>query len=136
MIRIFALLLALFPFSVTVIGQQGTAAQDATVLRVSRVILYKTGIGYFDAIEREIEKREEEVAAIARDQARVRDNMAVLKGSSSERQLLQRYTRQLDAQETRLNTLQRELATYTAQRAQAERELAERIAAVRIDLAL
>ena len=44
------------------------------------------------------------------DQQRLRENMKALRGSAEEKQLLQRYTRQLDEQETRLETLQTEMA--------------------------
>ena len=44
------------------------------------------------------------------DQQRLRENMKALRGSAEEKQLLQRYTRQLDAQETRLDALQTEIA--------------------------
>ncbi len=87
-----------------------------------------------DAIESDIQQRREEVNAITRDQDRVRQNMAVLKGSSSERQLLQRYTRQLDVQETRLEQLQGELARLRQEGTQ--RELADLIMAVSVDVTM
>jgi hypothetical protein len=48
---------------------------------------------------------EEEATKIFDDQQRVRENMKVLKGSAEEKQLLQRYTQQLNEQETRLGQL-------------------------------
>jgi hypothetical protein len=45
-------------------------------------------------------KRRAELDQITRDQERVRENMKSLKGSAEEKQLLQRYVRQLDDQET------------------------------------
>jgi hypothetical protein len=89
-----------------------------------------------DAIERDIQQRRQEVETIARDQERVRQNMAVLKGSPAERQLLERYTRQLDAQETRLDALKRELEGLTERQERTLRELAELIKAVQVDLPL
>jgi hypothetical protein len=44
----------------------------------------------------------QETQSIAADQERVRENMRALRGSSEEKQLLQRYTRQLNQQEDRL----------------------------------
>ena len=46
---------------------------------------------------------------IARDQERLRENMKALRGSAEEKQLLQRYTRQLDEQETRLDALKQDV---------------------------
>src|SRR5437879_3398487 len=41
------------------------------------------------------------------DQARLRENMKALKGSAEERTLLQRYTKQLDEEETQLDAIRR-----------------------------
>ena len=49
--------------------------------------------------------------------------MKSLRGSSEEKQLLQRYTRQLDEQEDRLETLRKELAQASASRAKLESDL-------------
>lgn len=67
--------------------------------------------------------RESEVTTIGRDQERVRENMKSLKGTADERQLVQRYVRQLDAQETRLDVLRAEIASLTTQRNAAQEEL-------------
>jgi hypothetical protein len=61
-----------------------------------------------------------EIVTIAEDQERVRENMRALGDSSEERQLVQRYVRQLDAQETRLEALRTERASLTAERNQAQ----------------
>jgi hypothetical protein len=89
-----------------------------------------------DAIEADIQQRREEVNTIARDQDRVRQNMAVLKGSSTERQLLERYTRQLDTQETRLEQLEGELAGLLERQGRTQRELADLIMAVTVDVTM
>lgn len=62
------------------------------------------------AIEGQISTRRNEVETINKEQGRVRENMKVLKGTAEERALLQRYTRQLDSQEDRLNVLSSEIA--------------------------
>ena len=49
--------------------------------------------------------------------------MKTLKGCSEERQLLQRYVKQLDEQENRLDALRRELQALTAERQKAQDEL-------------
>jgi chromosome segregation ATPase len=64
--------------------------------------------------------REAEIASIGQDQERVRENMRALGSSNEERQLVQRYVRQLDAQEDRIEALRAELAAVTAERAQAQ----------------
>jgi hypothetical protein len=71
----------------------------------------------------QVQVKEAEIATISRDQERVRENMKSLKGTAEERQLVQRYVRQLDAQETRLETLRAEVASLTAQRNAAQTEL-------------
>ena len=53
--------------------------------------------------------RDEEMKKIFDDQQRLRENMKALKGSSEEKLLLQRYTQQLNDQETRLERLGKEM---------------------------
>ena len=53
--------------------------------------------------------REEEQSKIYDDQQRLRENMKALKGSPEEKALLQRYTRQLNDQEDRLEALKKEI---------------------------
>jgi hypothetical protein len=78
----------------------------------------------------EMNRRQGEVDQIGRDQERVRENMRSLKGSSEEKQLLQRYVKQLDEQETRLETLRREIAGLTAERTKAQADLTSFIEAM------
>ena len=61
-------------------------------------------------LQRRAEALENERNTIGQDQQRLRENMKALRGSAEEKQLLQRYTRQLDEQETRLDTLRTEIA--------------------------
>ncbi|MCC7179686.1 MAG: carboxypeptidase regulatory-like domain-containing protein [Acidobacteria bacterium] len=82
----------------------------------------------------EIAKVEGEIGSISNDQARIRENLSALKGSSSERRLVERYTRQLDDQETRLDTLKRERAALAERQARVERERDDLIAAVTLDV--
>ena len=67
-------------------------------------------------VDQEIKSRQQEMEAIDKDQARVRENMKALKGR--ERALLQRYTKRLDRQENHLSTLQKEAADVKAKRAE------------------
>ena len=53
----------------------------------------------------------------------MRENMKALRGSAEEKQLLQRYTRQLDGQENAIEALRGEIATTTKLRDRAREEL-------------
>jgi hypothetical protein len=77
---------------------------------------------------------EQERNTINQDQQRLRENMKALRGSDEEKQLLQRYTRQLDQQETRLDTLQAEITRTTGEIEKVRSELSARIATVSFDL--
>ena len=50
------------------------------------------------------------------DQQRLRENMRSLKGSSEEKMLLQRYTAQLNDQETQLEKLRKEIESLGAKK--------------------
>ncbi|MBA3637955.1 MAG: carboxypeptidase regulatory-like domain-containing protein [Acidobacteriota bacterium] len=86
------------------------------------------------AHERKVAELEAERARILEDQQRLRENMKALRGSAEERQLLQRYTRQLDAQENRLGELQNETAAAAARRAAANAELVRLIGSLSFDI--
>jgi septal ring factor EnvC (AmiA/AmiB activator) len=68
-------------------------------------------------------QRKSEGDQITADQARIRENMKALKGSSEEKTLLQRYVGQLDAQESRLAALRKESSDLTAEENKASAEL-------------
>lgn len=86
------------------------------------------------AHEQKARELEMERGRIMEDQQRLRENMKALRGSAEERQLLQRYTRQLDEQENRLAELEKEIAAVAARRAAANAELARLIATVSFDI--
>lgn len=86
------------------------------------------------AIERRLEALQGERQTIVEDQQRLRENMKALRGSSEEKLLLQRYTRQLDEQENRLDALKREIDQATAARDVARDELSKLIQAVSFEL--
>ena len=75
--------------------------------------------------------RRAELDQITRDQERVRENMKSLKGSAEERQLLQRYVRQFDEQENRIEALRREMLGLSAQIEKARADLAAAIEAIK-----
>jgi hypothetical protein len=84
----------------------------------------------------EINKRKEIVEGIYDDQQRLREDMKALKGSAEEKALLQRYVKQLDEQETRLEVLRREVADFTAKKDQAQADLDAMIEKLSLDVML
>jgi Carboxypeptidase regulatory-like domain len=79
---------------------------------------------------------EDESQTIFDDQQRLRENMKALKGSAEEKALLQRYTRQLDEQENRLETLRKEMAQVDVKKEAAQGELNRMIQALAFDVRL
>ena len=100
------------------VSGESITAEVAGQLR--EVIRRRTAI---NELSQQINARESELATIDRDQARVRENLKALKGSAEERQLVQRYVRQLDEQETRLEALRNEIRELTTRRNTAQAEL-------------
>ena len=77
--------------------------------------------------------RQQELEAINRDQGRIRENMKTLKGSAEEKELVQRYTRQLNSQEDRLNTLTKEIGDLQGQQSQEQQKLEAMVQQITID---
>jgi hypothetical protein len=73
--------------------------------------------------------------AIAADQQRLRQNMGVLKGTAEERQLLQRYIRQMSDHENRLQALSQEAVSADARTAIARATFDAAVKALAIDAA-
>ena len=67
-------------------------------------------------LEQEMEDRQKDIDRIVDDQGRLRENMKALRGSAEEKALLQRYTKQLDDQETQLANLRKKIKDTEAQR--------------------
>ena len=84
-------------------------------------------------IEDQIKTHQTELAAINKDQARIRENMKALKGSAEEKTLLQRYTKQLDSQEDSLNTLNKDIAALQQKQAQEQQKLDEMVQQITLD---
>lgn len=82
------------------------------------------------AIERQLTALQSQEQSIVQDQQRLRENMMALRGRSEEKPLLQRYARQLDDQENRLDALRGEIAETSARRDQAVSDLGALIAAL------
>lgn len=96
---------------------EGIAAQKAAVAK----------------LEEEMENRQKDIDAIVEDQTRLRENMKALRGTPEEKALLQRYTRQLDEQETQLATLRKNIQTTEAQRDAANEKLESMIQDLQFD---
>jgi hypothetical protein len=86
-----------------------------------------------DSLGTQIKARQHEIETITKDQARLRENMKALKGSAEEKALLQRYTRQLDSQEDRLNTLTKEISDLQEKQAQARNQLDQIVQQITLD---
>jgi hypothetical protein len=86
-----------------------------------------------DSLGTQIKTRQHEVETITKDQARLRENMKALKGSAEEKALLQRYTRQLDSQEDRLNTLNKEISDLQEKQNQARNQLDQIVQQITLD---
>ncbi len=78
-------------------------------------------------LEAEMEARQKDIDRIVEDQGRLRENMKALKGSAEERALVQRYTKQLNDQETQLEELRKKILDNEAQRDKANDELEKMI---------
>ncbi|MEM1167162.1 MAG: hypothetical protein AAGI30_12835 [Planctomycetota bacterium] len=78
--------------------------------------------GRIQAAEREIEATEQERREITQDQSRIRDNLARLDRDST---LFLRYTRKLNEQEDRLETIAEELERWREDKADREADLRE-----------
>jgi hypothetical protein len=87
-------------------------------------------------LEQEMEDRQKDIERIVADQARLRENMKALKGSSEEKALIQRYTGQLDQQETQLESLRKTIQNTEAQRDKADAELENMIDKLQLEATL
>lgn len=87
-------------------------------------------------LEEEMENRQKDIDRIVEDQGRLRENMKALRGSAEEKALLQRYTRQLDEQETQLEALRKKIQDTEAQRDKANDLLGNMIDELQIEATL
>jgi len=110
------------------IRQKSISPEIEAALR--KIIAQKAKV---DSLEEESTKREDESKSIYDDQQRIRENLKALKGSTEERALTQRYTKQLDDQENRLQTLQRESADIQKEHDAAQEELDQMIDSLTMD---
>ena len=87
-------------------------------------------------LEEEMENRQKDIDRIVEDQGRLRENMKALRGSAEEKALLQRYTKQLDEQETQLEALRKTIRDTEAQRDKANEQLEKMIGELQIEATL
>ncbi len=87
-------------------------------------------------LEEEMENRQKDIDRIVEDQGRLRENMKALRGSAEEKALLQRYTKQLDEQETQLETLRKTIRDTEAQRDKANEQLEKMIEELQLEATL
>jgi hypothetical protein len=87
-------------------------------------------------LEEEMENRQKDIDRIVEDQGRLRENMKALRGSAEEKTLLQRYTKQLDEQETQLESLRKTIRDTEAQRDKANDQLEKMIDELQIEATL
>jgi hypothetical protein len=98
-----------------------------------RIVAQKNVVAGFSA---QINQHNSQIQKIFEDQQRLRENMKALKGSAEEKALLQRYTAQLNDQETRLDSLRKELADLEAQRQKAQADLDKLVQDLTLDVTL
>jgi hypothetical protein len=79
--------------------------------------------GALAKLDADFKARQTDVDRIVNDQNRLRENMKALKGTQEEKALTQRYTNELDDQETQLASMRKELSSLEAKRNQAQQEL-------------
>lgn len=87
-------------------------------------------------LEQEMEDRQKDIDRIVEDQGRLRENMKALRGSAEEKALLQRYTKQLDDQETQLEALRKKIRDTEAERDKANEQLERMIDELQLEATL
>lgn len=113
------------------VSQNAVNAGVEKVLR--QVVGQKNTIAAFEA---DLAARKVQMSSIAEDQQRVRENMKALKGSSEEKALVERYARELNDQEDRVQSLQHEISDLQQRRDAAQKALTEMIEGLELDATL
>jgi hypothetical protein len=113
------------------VSQNAVNAEVEKVLR--QVVGQKNAIAAF---ETEIAVRKVQMSGIAEDQRRVRENMKALKGSSEEKALVERYARELNDQEDRVQSLQHEISDLQQRHDSAQKTLTVMIEGLELEARL
>src|SRR5882762_6634032 len=95
------------------------------------IVAQKGVVAGFDARVKEHQKA---IDQIFTDQGRLRENMKALKGSPEEKALLQRYTKQLDEEETQLDALRKQMQETQVQWERANEGLQKMIGDLQMDV--
>jgi hypothetical protein len=98
-----------------------------------RIVTQKNDIAGLDAM---IAGRGVQVKSISDDQQRVRENMKALKGSAEEKALVERYVKELNEQEDRVQALRREISETQQKRDAAQSTLNGMIEALQMEATL
>jgi hypothetical protein len=98
-----------------------------------KVILQKNDIAQLDAT---IAGHKTQITSISDDQQRVRENMKALKGSAEEKALVERYVKELNEQEDRMQSLRHEITDLQQKRESAQKTLNETIEALQMEVTL
>ncbi|MGP0018575.1 MAG: hypothetical protein ACLPHP_08420 [Candidatus Sulfotelmatobacter sp.] len=98
-----------------------------------RIVGQKNDITVIDAV---ITGRRAQVTSISDDQQRVRENMKALKGSAEEKALVERYVKELNEQEDRVQALRREISELQQKRDAAQSTLNGMIEALQMEATL
>jgi len=88
------------------------------------------------ALDTQIAARKGQMSSIAEDQLRVRENMKALKGSAQEKALVERYARELNEQEDRVQALQREMSDLRQKREAAQKTMDDMIEGMTLEARL
>jgi hypothetical protein len=98
-----------------------------------RIVAQKNDIAVLESV---ITGRRSQVSSISEDQQRLRENMKALKGSAEEKALVERYVRELNEQEDRVQSLRREIAEMQQNRDAAQSALNGMIEALQMEVTL
>ena len=98
-----------------------------------RIVAQKNDVAGLDGM---IAGRRAQVTSISEDQQRVRENMKALKGSAEEKALVERYVRELNEQEDRVQALRREISELQQKRDAAQSTLNGMIEALQMEVTL
>jgi hypothetical protein len=97
------------------------------------IVAQKNQVADFDG---RIKAEQKALDQIFADQGRLRENVKALKGSAEEKALLQRYTKQLDDEETQLDAQRKQMQLTEAQRNKANEDLQKTIQELQLDAVL
>jgi hypothetical protein len=98
-----------------------------------KIVAQKNDIAVIDAV---ITGRRSQVTSISEDQQRVRENMKALKGSAEEKALVERYVRELNEQEDRVQNLRHEIVEMQQKRDAAQSALNGMVEALQMDVTM